>query len=456
MLLSLLFACVAPNEVESSFDASFELGEAIPNAVEASFDSELDGTAYIEWSVDAREQRTTRAKPVTPGERFEALVIGPPSGEVVTFRAVIETPSGERLVSGSESLTIPYEPADLPNVSAVGRLPGELPGHIFTSLITAQTTQLVMLNEDGRPVWYVKLPSNELVTASSLALDGSGVLAMTTDMSLTAPQTVLIHYGWDGQTIRRMVLPDGHHDFVELPDGRIAWIQLEAGPITVSGESIDVAEDALRVSSWAETADVSGPALFSFLRDWRAPELVCDHQRHTLFYQGRELMDWTHANSLTYDAEQDAFLLLTHHIDQVFVISAKDGALVNEIMFDEGDPLVDEGEPWSHAHSSTMSADHLLLFDNGLHYTPPRSRVVEYDVDPETGALTETQVLWEAEDRLVFALGDVKRLPSEELLTSWSTLGRLTLTDLGGEELWSLETSAGAGTGRVEWLAELP
>jgi hypothetical protein len=56
----------------------------------------------------------------------------------------------------------------------------------------------------------------------------------------------------------------------------------------------------------------------------------------------------------------------------------------------------------------------------------------------------------------VFALGDVKRLPSEELLTSWSTLGRLTLTDLGGEELWSLETSAGAGTGRVEWLAELP
>lgn len=456
MLVFLLFACTEPNEVESSFEASFELGEAIPNAVVASFDSEVEGIAYIEWSVDSRELRTTRPQPVSAGGHFEALVIGPPSGERATFRAVVETPSGERLVSGSETLTIPYEPADLPNVSAVGSLPGELPGHIFTSLITPQTTQLVVLNEDGRPVWFVKLPSNELVTASALALDGSGVLAMTTDMSLTAPQNVILHYGWDGRLIRRMILPDGHHDFVELPDGRIAWIQLEAGPITVSGESIDVAEDALRVSSWAETADVSGPPLFSFLRDWSAPEIVCDHQRHTLFYQGRELLDWTHANSLDYDAKNDVFMLLTHHIDQAFVISAKDGALVNEIGFDEGDPLVDEGEPWSHAHSSTMSADQLLLFDNGLHYTPPRSRVVSYDVDPETGALTETQVLWEAEDRLVFALGDVKRLPGDELLTSWSTLGRLTRTDASGEELWALETSVGAGTGRVEWLAELP
>lgn len=456
MLVSLLFACAEPNDVESSFEVSVELGEVIPNAIEASFDSEVEGLATIEWSVDSRELRTTRPQPVSAGGHFEALVIGPPSGEVVTLRAVIETPSGERLVSGSKVLTIPYEPADLPNVSAVGSLPGELPGHVFTSLISAQTTQLVVLNEDGRPVWFVKLPSNELVTASALALDGSGVLAMTTDMSLAAPQTVILHYGWDGRLIRRMILPDGHHDFVELPDGRIAWIQLEAGPITVSGEAIDVAEDALRVSSWAETADVSGPPLFSFLRDWSVPDEVCDHQRHTLYYQGRELLDWTHANSLDYDAKNDAFVLLTHHIDQAFVISAKDGALMKEIGFDEGDPLVDEGEPWSHAHSSTMSADGLLLFDNGLHYSPPRSRVVSYDVDPETGALTETQVLWEAEDRLVFALGDVKRLPGDELLTSWSTLGRLTRTDASGEELWALETSVGAGTGRVEWLAELP
>ena len=118
--------------------------------------------------------------------------------------------------------------------------------------------------------------------------------------------------------------------------------------------------------------------------------------------------------------------------------------------------MSDEGEPWSHAHSSTMSADHLLLFDNGLHYDPPRSRIVAYDVDAETGALTETLSLWEAEERLVFALGDVKSLPGDELLTSWSTLGRITRTSAIGEELWALETSAGAGTGRIEWMPELP
>ena len=456
MLFILLVACTNPEKTESSLESSFELGEVIPNVVVASIDSQVEGLAFIEWGADEGSTRTTRRAPVSAGGRFEGLVVGPPSGERVSFRAVVETPNGERLEGALETLDVPYEPADLPNVNAVGSLPGGSPGHVFTSLITSQATQLVILNEEGRPVWFVKLPSNELVTASSLALDGTGVLVLTTDMSLTAPQTVILHYGWDGRLLRRMVLPDGHHDFVELPDGRIAWIQLEAGPISISGESFDVAQDALRVSAWAETADVSGPALFSFLRDWQAPEKECDHQRHTLFYQGRELLDWTHANSLDYDASRDAFVMLTHHIDQAFVISAEDGSLLNEITFDEGDPMSDEGEPWSHAHSSTMSADHLLLFDNGLHYDPPRSRIVAYDVDAETGALTETLSLWEAEERLVFALGDVKSLPGDELLTSWSTLGRITRTSAIGEELWALETSAGAGTGRIEWMPELP
>ena len=456
MLFILLMACTSPEEPQSSLESSFELGEIIPNVVVATVDSQVEGLAFIEWGVDGSAPRTTRRAPIAAGGRFEGLVVGPPSGERVSFRAVVETSTGERLEGALETLDIPYEPADLPNVNTVGSLPGDAPGHVFTSLITSQSTQFVILDEEGRLAWYVKLPSNELVTASSLALDGSGVMVLTTDMSLTAPQTVILHYGWDGSLIRRMILPDGHHDFVELPDGRIAWIQLEAGPITLSGESIDVAQDALRVSSWAETADVNGPPLFSFLRDWKGPERECDHQRHTLFYQGRELLDWTHANSLDYDASRDAFLMLTHHIDQAFVISAVDGALLNEITFDEGDPLADEGDPWSHAHSSTMSADHLLLFDNGLHYSPPRSRVVAYDVDPETGALTETLSMWEAEERLVYALGDVKALPGDELLTSWSTLGRITRNSASGEELWALETSVGAGTGRIEWMPELP
>lgn len=456
MLSLLLFACTSSSPTSDALEASFALGDAIPNAVEVSIESDVEGVVFVEWGVDEGSTRATRPAPIAAGGRFDGLVIGPPSGERVSFRAVVETPDGERLEAELQTFDVPYEPADLPNVNAVGELPGERPGHVFTSLITPQSTQLVLINSDGRPVWFVKLPSNELVTASALSRDGTGVIAMTTDMTLAAPETVLIHYGWDGRVLRKMTLPDGHHDFVELPDGRIAWIQLEAGPITISGESIDVAEDALRVSEWAETADVSGPALFSFLRDWRAPEIECDHQRHTLFYQGRELLDWTHANSLDYDAEQDAFLLLTHHIDQAIVISATDGALLTEITFDEGDPQVDEGEPWSHAHSSTMATDHLLLFDNGLHYTPPRSRVVAYDVDTETGALTETLSLWEPEGRLVYALGDVKALPGGELLTSWSTLGRITLTSASGDEVWALETSAGAGTGRIEWLEELP
>jgi hypothetical protein len=456
MLHLLLMACTEPEESSTSLESSFELGEVIPNAVVASIDSQVAGVAFIEWGAAAGDTRTTRRTPIDAGGRFEGLIIGPPSGERVSFRAVVETEGGERLEGALETLDIPYEPADLPNVNAVGTLPGSAPGHVFTSLISSQSTQLVILNEDGRPVWFVKLPSNELVTASSLAQDGSGVLVLTTDMSLTAPQTVILHYGWDGRPLRRMILPDGHHDFVELPDGRIAWIQLEAGPITISGESINVAQDALRVSAWAETADVASPALFSFLRDWRSPDRECEHQRHTLFYQGRELLDWTHANSLDYDASTDSFLMLTHHIDQAFVISATDGSLRSEIRFDEGDPMADEGEPWSHAHSSTMSAERLLLFDNGLHYSPPRSRVVAYDVNTETGALTETLSLWEPERRLVFALGDVKALPGDELLTSWSTLGRITLTSATGEELWALETSAGAGTGRIEWMAELP
>lgn len=160
MLFILLMACTSPEEPQSSLESSFELGEIIPNVVVATIDSQVEGVAFVEWGADTGATRTTRRAPIAAGGRFEGLVVGPPSGERVSFRAVVETSTGERLEGALETLDIPYEPADLPNVNTVGSLPGDAPGHVFTSLITSQSTQFVILDEEGRLAWYVKLPSN--------------------------------------------------------------------------------------------------------------------------------------------------------------------------------------------------------------------------------------------------------------------------------------------------------
>lgn len=453
MLIALLLACHPDRGDGSALEVDAALGSIIPNVLDVSWESPVAGEAWVEWGLDGSMDHSSVVMSVQAGEWVALDVLGPPSGETVTLRAVVVGADGERLLSEEQTLTVPLQPAEIPAVYAEGYPSGA--GWLFTTLIAESASYVVILDEEARLVWYHPLLTGQLVTSAEPREDGQGVIAMAEQPTDRGPMSVLTDITWGGAVRTQMHLPDGHHDFAQLPDGRVAWLQLQPGLIQVDGEPLDVVSDSLRISAWAPEADMSQPPGFSRLEHGPEPTTLCSDQRREVYLRDIPLLDWSHANSLSYDPVADQILVLSHYIDDVMVLSGDTGTLQRIIAFPEGDPEQDEGEPWSHAHASQMSTEHMLLFDNGLHYDPPRSRVVGYTVDPVTGLLTQTQSIAEPRGRVVYALGDARTLPWGNTLISWSTLGSITEQTDDGEVLWSLSTPIGVGTGRLRWLEQL-
>lgn len=450
--LLILLACGPPNQSDALL-AELSAGEVVPNVLTARVTPPLDGVAWVDWAVEGEPLMATPPERVVAGQPVDLQVLGLPSGERVTVQVMLEDEDGNLHEGEPQTWDVPLEPAELPPRLVTGALAEG--GWLLTSEVSATRTWVVVLDTLARPVWYLPLSSNTLVVAAEPMADGRGLLIMADEFSGERPETTLQELAWDGTVQRRMLLPDGHHDFALLPDDRVAWIQQEVMPHTLDGEPVDVVVDAVRISPWQDIAAISGPPPFSFRTRGLPEQAPCEHQLRPVDMRGGTYLDWTHANSLGYDAYSDQLFLMTHHLDRIQVIPVEDPALSWELRFDEGDPQDDTDDPWSHAHSSHMSATELLLFDNAIH-TDGGSRVVAYDVDASTGELTPTRVISEPQGRTVVALGDALVTPAGNTLISWSTLGRISEVAADDEELWSISTAAGVGLGRLVWLETLP
>jgi hypothetical protein len=99
-----------------------------------------------------------------------------------------------------------------------------------------------------------------------------------------------------------------------------------------------------------------------------------------------------------------------------------------------------------------LRSDRALLFDNGLHYVPPLSRVVAISWDEAAQTLREDWSYEDPDSGAVQVLGDAQPTPSGGALASYSTLGRIIEVTEAGEVVWTLETEAGAGFGRLLWM----
>jgi len=99
--------------------------------------------------------------------------------------------------------------------------------------------------------------------------------------------------------------------------------------------------------------------------------------------------------------------------------------------------------------------DGFLVFDNGYHHEPAHSRVVEYAFDADAGIVEQVWEYWDPMGRFIPLLGDARRLPNGNTLTSWTQAGMLVELTPEGDEVWRIEADVGTMMGRVSYLEEL-
>lgn len=347
---------------------------------------------------------------------------------------------------GDETISVEAEPfstggppATLPTFSFTAHEDGAvMEGHMVTSILSIPSAA-VIIDEDGDYVWWRLATDHGLVTRARLSLDGEAVLFLD-PIETTGEDTTyaLTRVSLDGAEITQLPGGEGsHHDFVEVSPGLTVQIQHDSrevdGEIIKGDRLVEVSSDGSERVVWS----------------------VWDH----LSYRPEQqvpYLDWTHANALDYDPDEDALTVSLCSFSTLYHLDRETGAVLWKLGGQDSDfRLSDPSEDlFTRQHQFERTDDGIIVFDNQA-FEQQESRVIEYVLDLDAGTATER--LRHLTDPPVYThgLGDVSRLPDGRTRVVWSAQGLIQELSEDGELRWELQASLGGGIGYVTWTDSL-
>ena len=284
---------------------------------------------------------------------------------------------------------------------------------------------VIATDSSGEVVWYFQAlsgVSDVRLTSKGdvrLQLNEVGLLEGT---ALGEPKRLLVATGQSGTG----QVPTGavgvpldtiHHDVVELPNGHLLALSTEAKVFTPAQCPVYDKEYTVVGDVVAEIDPDTGKVLHrTSLFDLIDPCRRIDDYFKSPFWVGQygpNAADWTHANSVFYDAASNRVLVSSRHQDWVigYRYAADASGPANELLFKfgvEGDFTLtgtDALFPY-HQHAAKIASNgNLMMFDNGTSRPGtldsdvtklPRSRGVEYELSttgPKSG--WQAKQVWE-------------------------------------------------------------
>ncbi len=384
LALSALAACdggeptpTGPEPVELAVTAT--VSEAMPTVVRVAVESSADVPVRIEFGEGEAFDRSVE---VVDGE---ALLVGLPQSTAIRMRAtaeggtsdVVEATTG--FLDGAPTVTLDGEPF------------GQW---IALSLMGDTETWAVLLDPEGRVVWAWRDRSGLATFRARVARDGSGLVYNRADADPN-PAAALVRVTWEGvETVTS--IPELAHDFVDRADGSVVTLGYEVRDSVLANTLVEVAPDGTTSTLWTA---------------WDCLDPVAnpgDDPTH----------GWTHANAL--DEDEDGWLVGLRNLSTIVKVDP-DGTCPWAIG-GTGGTLVVTGQAFQHQHQFHRQGDRLLVFDNDG--APSNAaRVLDFSLDLDGGTAEQVGSMMADPPVNVFILGDVHRLPDEDLLVAWSTAG---------------------------------
>lgn len=413
----LLIACAAPRLV----DAEVTTADAVSTVGVATWTTDRPSRTRIRYETPDRELTTPWE--AEPSEAHRAWLVGVPADTAVDW--TIEDDGGR--VLGTGTWTSGSLPAGLPAITT----DGGTTGHFMVTTLLGGSSAAVILDPEGRIVWYHEDDSGLDAYRAALARDGSGVRYAVGDISGDASAAgELRTVSWDGATASAVSVPHLAQDFTERADGTILAITAE----------IREGEDGDPVKGNAVVELPPGGTPEAIWTSWDC----FDPATHP---SNDPLLGWTWVNALDYDDATDTLLLSARNLSSIVWVDRATATCTRVLGgLDSSYEIV--GERFLHTHQLHAFDDHLLVFDNdgaGLN----RSRVLEYVLDDAAG--TATQVWDYTPDPAVssFVLGDVTRLQDGGTFVAFSLAGRLDLLDASDNLVFWADLEDGHALGYV-------
>ncbi len=328
------------------------------------------------------------------------------------------------------------------------------PGYRLVPILGDGMVLLAIIDERGEYVWAYDFfiadrpgaPGLPIVFKVEVAADGTGVF-FNTQSDDGVGDGVLSYRDWTGEVHRARPIPMGHTDFVQLPGGgfaMLAWtVQEHGGELVLGDQIIEWQADGTTRMVW-DVFDTLEPDLS---REWL----------RGFFGENDRMLDWSHVNSLSYDAATDDFLVTITANDGVARIDRSTGAVEWMLSPQDGDFTIDQRDMLKMPHSVQVVDGGVLVFNR----RSPGDRSIcagatEFALDASAGT-AEVVFNHESGDcRQVSFLGSSLRLPGGNTLTSWSVYGVLDEVTPDGALAWEVSAGLGGAFGYVTFAPTLP
>lgn len=424
--------------------------EDLPTVVSVRWRSTITGEAWVEYTMNG----VAGATPIvaTEGVEQNVVVLGLKAGADVTLQGVVVDEAGNEERTQVQEVALDVQPADLPTFTVTNDSEGLLPGYILVSILEQGQGWVIILDADADPVWFTKVDEGLMAVSPAPSLDGKSIIYDQYDLMERTDISGITRVRLDGTAKVFTRAPAAHHDFDELPGGQYVSLSVSFQDALVDGEIDYVAGDGLQLLTEGSTSDDVEP-FFDFFEEMEV-EAVCSHYDSNTYANNSR--DWTHGNSIVAAADGQSYFLLSKNLDGLFQIDATTGEILDVI----GGPYstlirVGEGDGWSHGHLSQVWEDGFVVFDNGYHHDVVASQASEYKIDWDAGTYER---VWNYEHpfgAFIHMVGDVRKLPDDSYLVSWTTIGTISRIAADGTLLWQAGSELGAATGRVTFIEDL-
>ena len=436
----------------------------VSSVVRVAWDPAVEGTAWAEYGLEG----TLGSR--SPEAAADTLtLLGLKAGRRYDVVVHVTDADGVEWVSEAQTVELAAAPTDLPlfTVSDVDATAWEGDGFLLTSVISAGPSWVVIVDRDGDYVWWTAGEHGPIL----------GVRQSADRRRFTWMENNPGEAGTDGGARTRAVdlssdtLARGvsaHHDALELPDGRVAWIGYETRTLDLSGRSVTLTADTI-LEADADSTD-EPTTRWSFFDDYpHGVWMVCHHANEEGYDEGAG--DLTHGNSLMYDEVEDDFLFMGRNLDALMRIDRGTGELMSQIggkygeftdvagdTIDPDDAAEVDGPAdtwWSHGHMSHWWDGGFAVFDNGYHHEGKQSRAVVYAYDEQARTVARGRTYESESHDFEGVLGDVKVLPGGNLLVVWTLTGVIEEVDPDGQVVWRASSELGNTVGRAAYLESL-
>ncbi len=405
------------------------------------------------------------------GTEHRFVVLGVKTGREYDFQAIVTVDDEE---ATSEPVTARVASADpsIPVFTLYNWEPGIScmdGGYILLSYLGNNNSGVAILDRDADIVWAVPFKqTNVQLSRVRPALDGTSLIYTTADGNRQDQIGEHVKQPMDGSTPDVLSTPRSHHDFVELPDGTIGWLdypEFDAYSNCTSGTSLpDPSQDVALDRIFESPFGGSQVEIYDMWTDYpRTLDCSIDDEE---FLKNQNAFDLVHSNSIAYRASDDAYFHMSRWQDGFHKVDRATGSFVWQLGGEHNDftPAAgqDAAELFNHSHMSEIWDDGLLIFNNndfGPNYPASKgpSKIQEYHLD-ETAMTWEVTWSWESDKGFESLLGDARRMPvagCDNLLISLSQSGIIRELTRDGQFPWAIGAPLGNVTSRVHFIPDI-